>query len=283
MAKGQGIRPGTNEEAFECIKYMLFSYNLLFFLCACAVLGTGIWLTVDRAYMGEITGEMIYPAAIYLMLAGGAIMFIVAFCACIGAVSENKTLLWIFFIVLCCVLFLLLIAAILAIAFSAQIGDAIKDTMTKTLQEHYGIDLYEDNNRLITKAWDKAQEKLKCCAVENEGWEIYRTTEWYKIFGPNEEIHEASATLRPYVPRSCCVRDRFHRYANLEVCQTWDMGPPRTAEGALNRALYYEGCFDAGKRSLQENSGLMIGFCLVFGLVVVAGLLLTWFMIRRLD
>ena len=71
--------------------------------------------------MGEITGEMIYPAAIYLMLAGGAIMFIVAFCACIGAVSENKTLLWIFFIVLCCVLFLLLIAAILAIAFSAQV------------------------------------------------------------------------------------------------------------------------------------------------------------------
>ena len=39
-------------------------------LCACAVLGTGIWLAVDRSFMATISGEMIYAAAIYLMLAG---------------------------------------------------------------------------------------------------------------------------------------------------------------------------------------------------------------------
>ena len=51
------------------------------------------------------------------------------------------------------------------IIYEFQIGDAIKDTMSKTLQDHYGIDLYEDNNRLITKAWDKAQEKVRAYLI----------------------------------------------------------------------------------------------------------------------
>ncbi len=44
---------------------------------------------------------------------------------------------------------------------------------------------------------------------------------------------------KPYVPRSCCVRDRFHRYINQYVCQQWRLGPPAQREGAINRALYY--------------------------------------------
>lgn len=46
---------------------------------------------------------------------------------------------------------------------------------------------------------------------------------------------------RPYVPQSCCVKDRFWRYINLPVCQKWRLGPPGSpVDGALNRALYYD-------------------------------------------
>jgi len=271
-----------SEEWFECMKYMLFSYNLLFFLCACSILGTGIWLAVDRAYMAEITGELIYAAAIYIMLAGGGIMFFVSFCACAGAVSENKTLLWIFFIVMAVTFFFLLIAGILAIAFSAQIGDKIKDTMTDTLQTRYGVDLYQDRNKIITRAWDKAQEKLRCCAVENNGWAVYRESRWYELYGPDNNQNSPEVD-RKYVPRSCCIRDRFYLYANVLLCQTWDMGPPRLDSGAVNRALYYEGCFDAGKRAFKENSSLIIGFCVCVMFVLAIGMVLAWFMIKQLD
>ena len=53
-------------------------------------------------------------------------------------------------------------------------------------------------------------------------------------------IFLTSENYKPYVPRSCCVRDRFHRYINQEVCQKWRLGPPAQPEGAINRALYYQ-------------------------------------------
>ena len=46
--------------------------------------------------------------------------------------------------------------------------------MSKTLQDHYGIDLYEDNNRLITKAWDKAQEKVRAAQKSAEAFETLK-------------------------------------------------------------------------------------------------------------
>ena len=48
-----------------------------------------------------------------------------------------------------------------------QIGEAVQDTMAKTLINHYGVDLYERRNRLITDAWDKAQERVCLLLLRN--------------------------------------------------------------------------------------------------------------------
>ncbi len=42
-----------------------------------------------------------------------------------------------------------------------QLTESIQDTMTETLVENYGVELHDDFNRAVTKAWDKAQEKVK--------------------------------------------------------------------------------------------------------------------------
>jgi len=45
---------------------------------------------------------------------------------------------------------------------------------------------------------------------------------------------------RPYIPRSCCIKDKLWRYVNLHVCQRWRLGPPGSpVDGAINRAVYY--------------------------------------------
>ena len=41
-----------------------------------------------------------------------------------------------------------------------QLTASIQDTMTETLVENYGVELHDDFNRAVTKAWDKAQEKV---------------------------------------------------------------------------------------------------------------------------
>ena len=45
-----------------------------------------------------------------------------------------------------------------------------------------------------------------------------------------------------YVPRSCCVRDRFWRYIDVDTCQKWMVGPPGTLDpgSATNHVLYYQ-------------------------------------------
>merc|ERR1712002_618326 len=103
-------------------------------------------------------------------------MFIITFLACCGAISENKLLLWIFFAVLCLTLFILILSAILAIAFRAKIGDSVKKTMRKSLIDYYGVENYRRKNKAVTDAWDRAQEKMHCCAVTNHSWTVYQET-----------------------------------------------------------------------------------------------------------
>ena len=38
--------------------------------------------------------------------------------------------------------------------------------MADTLINHYGVDLYEQRNRLITDAWDKAQERVSLLVLK---------------------------------------------------------------------------------------------------------------------
>ena len=47
-----------------------------------------------------------------------------------------------------------------------------------------------------------------------------------------------------YVPRSCCVRDRFWRYIDVDTCQKWMVGPPGSLDtgSATNHVLYYQVC-----------------------------------------
>ena len=89
-------------------------------LCACTLLGIGIWMAVDRAFMATITGEPLYAVAIYIMLAGAAIMFIIAFLACCGAISENKLMLWIVSYSLSFNTFFVHQLALLFLAFSTE-------------------------------------------------------------------------------------------------------------------------------------------------------------------
>jgi len=259
------------------LKYFLFTYNLLLFMCGCLLLGIGIWLAVDRNFLTTIIGNNLYAAAVFLILAAGAVIFFVSFFGCCGAITESLVLLGAFFIILCVASLVLLIGGILAIVFRTQIGDKVKTTMSTTLTDHYGFNFESDYNRAVTDAWDRAQERLECCAVDTEGWHLYLRSEWFsrQVWTPE--------TNRPYVPQSCCVKDRLWRYINQDVCQKWRIGPPGSpVDGAINRALYYTGCYDAGVTYLRSNAVILIGLGIAIGLTVIVGIIVSGLIILKL-
>lgn len=266
------------QERLRLLKSVLFGYNCLIFVCACILLGVSIYMAVDRNFMTVIIGNNLYAAAVFIVLASGAIIFFVSFLGCCGVVKEQRFMLFVYFIVLCIIAVFLFIAGILAIVFRTQIGDHVKSTMSDSLTESYGVGFESHTNRAITDAWDKAQERLQCCAVESNGWHVYRNSKWFSQFGArdDEQLTYEDQDERPYLPQSCCVKDRLWRYVNLAVCQRWRLGPPGSpVDGAINRAVYYTGCYDAGVIYLKENAAVLITFALVIALLLIVGIVIS--------
>lgn len=272
------------KESLLLLKYILFTYNLLIFMCGLVLLAVGIWLAVDRNFLTTIIGLDLYAAAVFLILAGGGVIFIISFFGCCGSITENLCMLGAFFIVLCVVSAALFIGGICAIVFRAQIGNKVQQTMSYTLINNYGVDYQLEYNRAVTDAWDKAQERLQCCAVSTNGWFLYKQSKWFQNFGALEDrplTYEEES--RPYVPLSCCVKDRFWRYIQQDVCQKWRIGPPGSpVDGAINRALYYNGCYDAGLNYLMANSVILIGLGIAVAILLIGGILLSGLIIIKI-
>lgn len=45
--------------------------------------------------------------------------------------------------------------------FCAQMGDQVRQTMSDTLVNYYGVNLEYYDNRMITDGWDKAQDRVR--------------------------------------------------------------------------------------------------------------------------
>ncbi|XP_072256428.1 CD9 antigen [Pyxicephalus adspersus] len=116
----------------KCIKYLLFAFNFIFWLAGTAVLAIGLWLRFDsqtKAMFESDTSGSSFYTGVYILIGAGALMMLVGFLGCCGAIQESECMLGLFFA------FLLVI---FAIEIAAGIwGFANKDKIVKELQKFY--------------------------------------------------------------------------------------------------------------------------------------------------
>lgn len=158
-----------------CLKYAFFFFNFVFWVLGALGLGVGIWAATDTEFEGVINDVLsledglnvsTLKQAAYLMIIAGAIMMVIGFFGCIGAVRESQCLLTIFFILL--LLVFALCVAILTIVF---VSPHLTDSVTAPIFERL-MDNYSAKNG---SALDLLQEKLKCCGAENrDDWAKYQ-------------------------------------------------------------------------------------------------------------
>ncbi|XP_052438396.1 tetraspanin-9-like isoform X3 [Carassius gibelio] len=116
-----------------CLKYMMFIFNLIFWLCGCGLLGVGIWLSVSQGSFATFSPSFPSLSAANMVITIGAIVMVTGFLGCLGAIKENKCLLLSFFIVL---LIILLAELILLILFFVYSDKDLKGVMSPcTLME----------------------------------------------------------------------------------------------------------------------------------------------------
>ncbi|KAM3926152.1 CD9 antigen [Leptodactylus fuscus] len=148
----------------KCIKYLLFAFNFIFWLAGTAVLAIGLWLRFDSQtkamFEADTDGNSFYTG-VYILIGAGALMMLVGFLGCCGAIQESECMLGLFFA------FLLVI---FAIEIAAGIwGFANKDKVVQELQKFY-TDTYDQAS--MPNADPKLKETLRtihaamdCCGT----------------------------------------------------------------------------------------------------------------------
>ncbi|XP_066540864.1 CD9 molecule a isoform X2 [Hoplias malabaricus] len=149
----------------KCVKYLIFIFNLLFWLAGTGVLAVGLWLKFDPKTRNLFEGEgapYVFYTGVYILIAAGALMMVVGFFGCCGAIQESPCMLGLFFF------FLLLIFAVEVAAgiwgFSNQ--SKVVDDITQFYRQTYNN--YKENKQdALKETLILIQERLNCCGPSN--------------------------------------------------------------------------------------------------------------------
>uniref|UniRef100_A0AAY4E444 Tetraspanin n=1 Tax=Denticeps clupeoides TaxID=299321 RepID=A0AAY4E444_9TELE len=234
-----------------CVKYVLFGFNIVFWLLGAAFLGIGLWAWAEKGVLSNLSSitDLGGFDPVWLFIVVGGVMFILGFAGCIGALRENTVLLKFFSVFLGLIFFLELTAGILAFVFK----DWIKDQLNLFINNN--VKAYRDDIDLQNLI-DFAQEYWSCCGAHGPNdWNLniyFNCTEQ----NPSRE--------RCGVPFSCCVKDP----SCVFVC----------AEQTARSYIYTKGCVGQFEKWLQDNlivvAGIFVGIALlqIFGICLAQNL-----------
>ncbi|XP_061749511.1 CD81 molecule a [Nerophis ophidion] len=159
------------EGCTKFIKYLLFFFNFIFWLAGCVILGVALWLRHDpqTSSLLEINFDgaqapSTFYISVHILIAVGAVMMVVGFLGCYGAIQESQCLLGTFF-------------ACLVILFACEVAAGIwgfmhKDTVSKEMINYYDS-IYDkvtaqtltdtDKKKAAASVLKIFHETLKCC------------------------------------------------------------------------------------------------------------------------
>ncbi|TDH16711.1 hypothetical protein EPR50_G00000790 [Perca flavescens] len=159
------------EGCTKCIKYMLFFFNFIFWLAGGVILGVALWLRHDPKTSNLLELELdgahapsTFYISVHILIAVGAVMMVVGFLGCYGAIQESQCLLGTFF-------------ACLVILFACEVAAGIwgfmhKDTVSKEMINFYDS-VYEkamaqsltenDKKTAAASVLKVFHETLDCC------------------------------------------------------------------------------------------------------------------------
>ncbi|KAF7248089.1 CD9 antigen [Varanus komodoensis] len=142
----------------KCIKYLLFVFNFVFWLAGTAVLAIGLWLRFDsqtKDVFDHDENHTSFYTGVYILIGAGALIMLVGFLGCCGAIQESQCMLGLFFTFLLLIFALEVAAAIWGFANRSKIVDDVNNFYKAT---------YERRHEPSVKETLKAiQFALNCC------------------------------------------------------------------------------------------------------------------------
>lgn len=162
------------------MKYLVFLFNFLFWICGCALIGLGIYVLVQM-HNPQVFKNSATSSAPIVIIVVGVIIFFISFFGCCGAVKENYCMVTTFAVLLGLIFLVEIAAAIAGYVYRNQLQTAFTETITDGLKKY-------NTSTEITKGIDELQRDFKCCGANNY-------TDW-KNYDPFKGTDQ--------VPDSCC-------------------------------------------------------------------------------
>ncbi|XP_036107948.1 tetraspanin-8 [Molossus molossus] len=150
-----------------CIKYSMFVFNFLFWLCGILILALAIWIRVSKdgqEFISKGESGMNPYVAVDILIAVGATIMILGFLGCCGAMRESRCMLLLFFIGLLLILLLQVAAGIVGATFKSESEHILNETLQKNVELLSGTD---DNAKAFQNTLIKFQKEFQCCGLLN--------------------------------------------------------------------------------------------------------------------
>ncbi|XP_061577731.1 CD151 antigen isoform X2 [Cololabis saira] len=183
----QAPRPKTKSCGTICLKYLLFLFNILFWLAGGTVLAVGVWTLVEKNDYISLLNSSFYSASAYILIAAGLVVIVTGLIGCFATLKEARSLLIVYLVLLLCVFLLEVIAGVLAYINHQELDEELRQNLKGTMEMKYA----QPGEESITEAIDKLQQEFKCCGSNN-------SSEW------KESLFILAAGNPRIVPDSCC-------------------------------------------------------------------------------
>ncbi|XP_006787480.1 tetraspanin 34 [Neolamprologus brichardi] len=231
------------------LKIMMFIFNGGIFLAGAVILGVGIWVQVDRSSFLDILDEVEDASSLsqlvnvsYLLIAVGAVLLLIGFLGCCGAIRENKCMLLTFFSIVLIIFLIEVAGAIVLFVFKDVAGELLQE-LEKDVQNSIKTNYGNDNK--LTSVWDNTMEELKCCGYRN--YTDFTASPFYNNGG------------RHLYPAPCC-----NSTISAEKC-----------DEAKAQRSNIDGCFDKLLQLIEDNALVIAGVAMGIAALEIAAMVVS--------
>jgi len=245
----------------KCLKYLLFVVNFIVWVCGIAVFGVGIYSRVKAGEWSDLMKEAAVVDAANLLIASGAIVMVIGFLGCCGAIKQNRPLLVVYTILLLLIFILEIAGGIYAAVKKDDVIKSLQDGFQETITNSYGGTSKADKG--LTESVDWFQENVKCCG--SEGPASWNETKWAKTQRDNAAA--ANKTTYQLVPASCC------KSSGCNVGSSY---------GAITQA-YTQGCIKESEEFLNSHMKELVGVGVGIAFVQLIGIIFAILLCRAIG
>ncbi|XP_041641476.1 tetraspanin-1-like [Cheilinus undulatus] len=232
------------------LKMMMFIFNGAIFAAGAAILGVGIWVKVDSnsllGILDSVEGapselsQLVYVS--YLLIGVGAVLLIIGFLGCCGAMRESKCMLLTFFSIVLIIFLIEVAGAIVLLVFkdfAYTVLESLENEVIDDIRKNYG------DSEGVTSIWNSTMDLFKCCGYRN--YTDFEGSPFYVAHGSN------------VYPSTCC---------NATITD----GACNTNEAHLSNI---DGCFHKLLQLIEDNAVIVAAVALGIAALEIAAMVVS--------